>query len=67
MCPEQEDEPDKFVGKYNVDKLYFLLRYARKSEGFWDDMPGHLPSEDDAELILKLLVEHENKTKGVGG
>lgn len=60
--------------RYCKKSLYWLLRYARKNGGSWDDCNceicvngDNLPDENDADIIVELLEKYKNQQKSDPG
>ena len=53
---------NKIIGGYSVEALYCLLRYGRKNDGYWEDLEGDLPDEDQAQRIVELLAADDAST-----
>ena len=47
---------NEIIGGYSVEALYYLLRYGRKCEGYWDELEGDLSDETQAKRSIELLV-----------
>jgi len=53
---------NEIIRGYSVDALYYLLRYGRKNEGYWDELEGDLPDETQAKRIIELLAADDAST-----